>query len=151
MEENEVDALVGANVQRLRQAAGMSQTELAQRLEEDLGRGFQQQTVLKVEKGTRPLKVTEAAAVARILRCSVETLLKRSSDAEDRLLVDLLVVQQEQIEAAREAARLRHQIADLTKRLEEAEQRHQACSTRWAELSQAITEQRERDERARRG
>lgn len=57
---------VGANLQLHRKAKGYSQSDLAELLAHR-GLPFQQQTILKVEKGTRPLKLAEAFAIAQIL------------------------------------------------------------------------------------
>jgi transcriptional regulator with XRE-family HTH domain len=59
------DALVGANIARFRVARGLSQAELAAQL------GVAQQTVAKIEKGTRPLKYSEAYKVAQILDVTI--------------------------------------------------------------------------------
>ena len=57
---------VGANVARLRTAAGMSQARLAHELAlRDLP--FQQQIIANVEKAIRPLKFEEAVGIAEIL------------------------------------------------------------------------------------
>jgi transcriptional regulator with XRE-family HTH domain len=64
---------VGANVQRFRKATGMSQADLASQLTER-GLSFQQPTVLKVERGSRPLKFEEACAIAAILEISLTSL-----------------------------------------------------------------------------
>jgi transcriptional regulator with XRE-family HTH domain len=60
------DQDVGANIQRYRAARGMSQSELADRLSEG-GEKVHQQTVQKIEKGTRPLRFSEAIRIASIL------------------------------------------------------------------------------------
>ena len=64
---------VGANVRRFRKIAGLTQAALADRLRRQ-GHPFQQQTVLKVEGGNRPLKLEEAAELAEILTTPVEAL-----------------------------------------------------------------------------
>lgn len=55
----------GTRVRELRRACNWSQEYLAQRLK---GEGFEmhQTTVAKIEAGTRPLRVAEAAALAHI-------------------------------------------------------------------------------------
>jgi transcriptional regulator with XRE-family HTH domain len=63
---NDFDAFAGANLQRWRKARGMSQAALAEILR-TLGHGFQQQTVLKIEKGDRPLRLHEATDIAQVL------------------------------------------------------------------------------------
>jgi transcriptional regulator with XRE-family HTH domain len=57
---------VGANLARLRKATALSQADLARELTLR-GFPFQQQGILKVEKGSRPLKFEEALAMAAIL------------------------------------------------------------------------------------
>jgi transcriptional regulator with XRE-family HTH domain len=49
-----------------RKAKGYSQSDMA-RLLEDRGLPFQQQTILKIEKGSRPLKLEEAYMIADVL------------------------------------------------------------------------------------
>ncbi|PQP38801.1 helix-turn-helix domain-containing protein [Mycolicibacterium austroafricanum] len=61
------DQLVGANIRTYRTAIGMSQLELAEALGRLLGERVHQQTVQKIEKGTRPLRYSEARAVAKVL------------------------------------------------------------------------------------
>ena len=62
----EFDRVIAANVRRFRTAAGMTQAQLADALEPQ-GFSFQQQTILKIEKGDRPLKFTEALAISHVL------------------------------------------------------------------------------------
>jgi transcriptional regulator with XRE-family HTH domain len=77
-----LDALVGRNVQELRKAQGMTQTDLANEVTER-GIPFRQQTVVKIEQGKRPLRLTEADAVARALNVSVDALVA------ERVVIDL--------------------------------------------------------------
>jgi transcriptional regulator with XRE-family HTH domain len=63
------DKLVGSNVQKYRTARGMSQAELAEAISAE-GEHVHQQTIQKIEKGTRPLKLSEAQKIARALRLS---------------------------------------------------------------------------------
>ena len=70
---------VGANVQRFRTAAGMSQAELADELTHR-GYTFQQQGILKVERGSRPLKLEEAQVIAEVLRVDPESLTKQMDE-----------------------------------------------------------------------
>ncbi|MGD1255344.1 helix-turn-helix domain-containing protein [Mycobacterium seoulense] len=65
------DVAIGASVARFRTARGLSQADLAERI------GVAQQTVAKIEKGTRPLKYSEAAKIARVLRISTSALAAR--------------------------------------------------------------------------
>jgi hypothetical protein len=57
----------------------MTQAQLAYELTER-GFPFQQQTILKVEKGSRPLRFEEAQAVAEILRTNTAELSRFSED-----------------------------------------------------------------------
>jgi transcriptional regulator with XRE-family HTH domain len=113
---------VGANIRTHRRSRGMSQTELAHELALR-GMPFQQQTILKVEKGSRPLRFEEADAIARILGVKDLTMppltglldmsgsLRQLRDAEDRI--------------ARLEARLpelRRELEETTKGLELARQ-----------------------------
>ena len=61
-----IDERVGVNLRAYREAAGLSQEELAQRMVER-GFGFSQATVWKIESGNRPVKVSEAVAFADAL------------------------------------------------------------------------------------
>lgn len=81
--EPSLNQRIGANIARLRKFRGMSQSDLAFRLAE-VGLPFQQPTVLKVEKGTRPLKLEEGIHVAEVLGVQVSDLYTRSQ-TESRL------------------------------------------------------------------
>lgn len=66
-DEVDFDELVGANIRAYRTAIGMSQLELAEALGRATGERIHQQTILKIEKGTRPLKYSEAISLAKVL------------------------------------------------------------------------------------
>lgn len=68
------DKLVGANIQKLRTAKGMSQADLAAALTTLGGVHMHQQTIQKIEKGTRPLKYMEAVTIAEVLTVDVHAL-----------------------------------------------------------------------------
>lgn len=82
--EPDLNAEIGRAVQQLRTAAGMSQGELAEQLSE-LGENFHQQTILKIEKGTRALKFTEAVKIARVFQVSVDSLIYSQDRLEESL------------------------------------------------------------------
>ncbi len=83
-----LDQVVGHNVQVLRQAAGKSQTELAEAMQA-MGWAFHQQTVLKIEKGSRPLKLAEALSIAAVLEVPVDRLWAEPETVmRDRLLLE---------------------------------------------------------------
>lgn len=67
------DARVGANVRKLRQARGLNQDQLAARVAER-GVPFRQQTIVKIEKGERPLRLREADAVTAALDVDIDAL-----------------------------------------------------------------------------
>jgi transcriptional regulator with XRE-family HTH domain len=58
----DIDANIAANVRAYREAAGMSQEELAQRMA-DHGFPFTQATVWKIERGQRPVRAGELIAL----------------------------------------------------------------------------------------
>jgi transcriptional regulator with XRE-family HTH domain len=72
---------VGANLQLHRKAKGYSQSDLAGMLEQR-GLPFQQQTILKIEKGTRPLKLEEAYVIADILGIELSSLTEQFGNDE---------------------------------------------------------------------
>lgn len=57
----------------------MSQAEVAEGMTKDGCAGFYPQTILKVEKGTRSLKFTEADSLARVLKVPMSALLNPGS------------------------------------------------------------------------
>jgi transcriptional regulator with XRE-family HTH domain len=63
------DKLVGINVQTYRTARGLSQAELAAAMSAD-GEQVAQQTIQKIEKGTRPMRYSEAVRICDVLRVS---------------------------------------------------------------------------------
>lgn len=80
MTTNVTDLTIGANVRRFRQAVAMSQAQLAEALS-GYGISFSQQTVLKIEKGERPLKLSEAAAISKCLGIAVQDLFETDEEA----------------------------------------------------------------------
>jgi transcriptional regulator with XRE-family HTH domain len=73
-ENNDVDKRVGANVARYRTAKGMSQADLAADLATLGGIHVHQQTIAKIEKGTRSLKFMEGVMIAELLTVDVDDL-----------------------------------------------------------------------------
>jgi transcriptional regulator with XRE-family HTH domain len=63
----EFDKIVGANIRRYRTARGLSQVDLAEALSQATSERIHQQTIQKIEKGTRPLKYSEAINIASVL------------------------------------------------------------------------------------
>lgn len=79
MENN--DATVGSNLRRLREARGLSQAELAEALTEAGLPGFHPQTITKIEKGVRAVKLIEGVPMARLLGVEPEALVAASAAA----------------------------------------------------------------------
>lgn len=75
------DERIGERIKELRLEEGLSQAELAERMSA-LGVSMQQQTILKIEKGTRSLKLAEAAALASCLRTFVSQLVPLENEAQ---------------------------------------------------------------------
>lgn len=71
------DELAGALVRDLRLQAKMSQAELADAMTRR-SVPTHAQTVLKIEQGSRPLRLAEAAAIAQVLNCDLDDILPGS-------------------------------------------------------------------------
>ncbi|MEH6794017.1 MAG: helix-turn-helix transcriptional regulator [Rhodococcus sp. (in: high G+C Gram-positive bacteria)] len=74
MNETNPDELIGARIQDLRTQLQMSQADVANYVARLMGSPFHQQTILKIEKGTRSLKFLEATYIARALGVTLEEL-----------------------------------------------------------------------------
>ncbi|MEU7823080.1 helix-turn-helix transcriptional regulator [Catellatospora sp. NPDC049133] len=66
LDRGPVDKFFAINLRRAREAKGMSQADLAERVTE-LGHSFTQATVWKLEQGNREPKLSEAVAIGRAL------------------------------------------------------------------------------------
>jgi transcriptional regulator with XRE-family HTH domain len=125
---------VGANLQLHRKAKGYSQADLAGLLEQH-GLPFQQQTILKIEKGSRPLKLEEAFVIADILGIELSSLTEQFGNdtiaaAATEILQRAAVIARfkKGIEESRERQRQNEEenlqvIARFTRELREVEQR----------------------------
>lgn len=60
---------------RMRQAKGMTQTDLARELRTAFGLPFHQQTIQRIETGERPIRLNEANLIAEILETDLFTLM----------------------------------------------------------------------------
>ena len=76
----DIDQNIAANLRTYREAGGISQEELAQRMA-DLGFGFSQATIWKIERGQRPVRASELIALADSLGVMAATSLTRQPDA----------------------------------------------------------------------
>ncbi|SRR5216683_17851 len=75
-----IDQNIAANLRAYREAGGVSQEELAQRMA-DRGFGFSQATVWKIESGQRPVRASELIALADSLGIHPAADLTRAPDA----------------------------------------------------------------------
>lgn len=75
-----MDARIGSNVRKYRIARGMSQLDVAEGMS-DPDEPFHQQTVLKIEKGVRALKLSEADRLSSVLKVPIAYLLSPDSQA----------------------------------------------------------------------
>lgn len=81
-EELPWEATFVANIRRARAALGVSQTELARRVTSRGVSGFHQQTVQRIESGTRPVRLNEAVVIADSLALNLYDTLGPSTTLE---------------------------------------------------------------------
>lgn len=114
-EQSDVDQLVGQNIHRFRTAKGMSQAQLAEQMALRTGQPVAQQTIVKLEKGTRPLRYSEAAVLAEVLGVPLDALHEGSA------AITLAAVQTTYIAEVRalgaEVDDIAHRLADALVRL----------------------------------
>jgi transcriptional regulator with XRE-family HTH domain len=60
---------------RMREAKGMTQTDLARTLKTDFGLPFHQQTIQRIESGERPVRLNEANLIAQTLHADLFTMM----------------------------------------------------------------------------
>jgi transcriptional regulator with XRE-family HTH domain len=97
--------VLGTRVSELRRARGWPQEELARRMR-DAGFTWRQTTVAKTEKADRPVRVNEAAALARLFETTIEQLTTPGQPLIDRLekaRQELIVLEADAKRAALEA------------------------------------------------
>lgn len=68
----DIDQNIAANLRTYRESGNISQEELAQRMA-DLGFGFSQATIWKIERGQRPVRASELVALADALGIMLAT------------------------------------------------------------------------------
>lgn len=81
-------AELGQTLRYARERKGFTQPQIAELLNEELGENFRAPTISKIEKGTRPLSLQEAAALSRILEISPSSMFEHFGEltkAESRL------------------------------------------------------------------
>jgi transcriptional regulator with XRE-family HTH domain len=128
---------VGANVQRFRKITGMSQAELGRALGRHGFGKMEQQVVLMIENGRRPLKCEEAEAIAQVLGVDYQALTTPADDRSGALAqiraAELAIAS---INADRDAEYDRHrrEIERLTDEITQHEQKRQAAAAKLVEL-----------------
>lgn len=119
------DVVVGQNLAKLR--GDRTQQDIAEAMRE-AGYKWSQATVWSVEKGERPIRLSEAESLAGILKCSIDRMLLPDQDAE--LVSRLWKFEHDLVIAGRELAKsarnyedrkwaLRFVVDDMAKRMPE--------------------------------
>jgi transcriptional regulator with XRE-family HTH domain len=67
---------------RMREAKGMTQTDLARTLKTDFGLPFHQQTIQRIESGERPVRLNEANLIAQTLHADLFTMMSNVGSPE---------------------------------------------------------------------
>lgn len=80
--EEELNKAIGERLQLVRTRAGLTQGELVRKLEL-LGITLAQQTIAKIEAGSRPLKLAEGEAVATVLGVALDDLVPSGEHSDE--------------------------------------------------------------------
>lgn len=113
MSDENQDKIIGGNIQALRKRLDLSQAELAERLTRNGGGSYHQQTILRIEKGERPLKVSEAIAFAKVFDVPVPTIWNGfTGDSDSTAIIDQLTTR-----AAAKSREMRANAEDLQRAL----------------------------------
>jgi len=123
---DEVEHTFRRGVRTWRELHGLTQTELAQRMEER-GHRWHQATVYKVEDGRRPTRLAEAVALAEVLEVPLTHLI--GPDAPER------VARFELARATQRAKEARREVDRWTVELGQAEAERVALAARYNELA----------------
>ncbi|NOR00029.1 helix-turn-helix transcriptional regulator [Mycolicibacterium fortuitum] len=78
---DQLDENFARNMVRLREAAGMSQAEIVQRLRDTGWRNVHPTTISRIEKQERPVKLSEAAHIAEVLNQDLTRMITRPARA----------------------------------------------------------------------
>lgn len=103
------------NMIRARRRAAWSQAELAHHLREGGGLPFHQQTVQRIEKGLRPLRLSEAVVIVKILKMGDLTTAispDTADGAQSALRTSVRIAQREQTRLKQQLRQLSHSIRD---------------------------------------
>ncbi|MFC5999352.1 helix-turn-helix domain-containing protein [Quadrisphaera sp. GCM10027208] len=151
--EPDLEAVIGGNIRRLREARGLSQRQLCAELVLH-GLSWHQTTLSKVEAGDKPLRVNEAAALASYFDVPVESLWDEPELQAAQDEVQMSIIRERNLRMAeererRQLERARDNQAIAERRISEIRQqlkaewlRQEAAKVRYRNLL------RERDRRA---
>lgn len=117
------------NMRMLRERRGVSQTEFARRANER-GLSFHQPTVQRIERGERPLKLTESLVIAELLGSTIEQMMNDVSLPFAYSMLERSASWHEvevEFERLRSSRDLKHRIAVITENLED----YQAAASRF--------------------
>lgn len=82
IEGAELDASFAENMTRLREAHGIRQSEMVQKLRERGWTNVHPTTIARIEKGERPVRLSEAAYIASVLNEDLYTMLIAPDESE---------------------------------------------------------------------
>lgn len=77
-----MERLIGDRVRQAREARGMTQAELSQALRDRGSSHFHPTTISRIEKGERPLRLSDALALSSVLDTSVDNFRPRNAASE---------------------------------------------------------------------
>lgn len=97
------DAQIGATIQEVREHVGLTQARLAEAMAAR-GNAWHQQTVVKTEKGLRPLRLTEACDLAAVLHVDLAVLAGVEGLSPEHLALKAQLDRAEEAERAARAA-----------------------------------------------
>ncbi|MGR6582335.1 helix-turn-helix domain-containing protein [Rhodococcus qingshengii] len=126
MQEVDIGELFGQLVAKFRVDKGLSQTALAARLSEEIGKNVDPTTITRMERGSRPTSVVELYALANIFGVSARDLLPGHHDSPTELAARQLKfteanLRRERIQAEARLSELGRDIERLAAAVEAAE------------------------------
>lgn len=85
-----------ANMKRIREELGLSQGELAKLMESGGWKGFHQTTISRIEKGERPVRLSEARGLSKALGALVGQMILPPKESKSLRDLELAVMRTEQ-------------------------------------------------------
>lgn len=138
-----VETLLAERLRALREAAELTQGQLAERMTQ-LGFSMHQTAVAKIELGQRPVRVNEVVAFAAALRVPVTDLLPGAASAPEAeaLWPEILEAAAQRLELTRRYAAIEAQHAALSEKKTELVKRLEVISQRETEAREKLQEAR---------